>query len=136
MKSPDVNSAILSQETRPTPFLPPSGPARRLAQGPPVRSKFLAALAEEDRGGSEYPGVEVALSYWLRKDVSAANQWFENNQDSLSPEGRDDSRVAFALEALSFDELDTASQWISSIESKDRRTKLEGEIAAKGKEKP
>ena len=26
-----------------TPFLPPSGPARRLAQGPPVTSKFLAA---------------------------------------------------------------------------------------------
>ena len=26
-----------------TPFFPPSGPARRLAQGPPVRSKFLAA---------------------------------------------------------------------------------------------
>jgi hypothetical protein len=28
-----------------TPFLPPSGPARRLAQGPPVTSKFLAAIA-------------------------------------------------------------------------------------------
>jgi hypothetical protein len=33
----------LPTDLSPTPFFPPSGPARRLAQGPPVRSKFLAA---------------------------------------------------------------------------------------------
>ena len=37
----DANSTVRHLST--TPFSPPSGPARRLVQGPPVRSKFLAA---------------------------------------------------------------------------------------------
>ena len=32
------------QKRGPTPFSPPSGPARRLVQGPPSKSKFLAAF--------------------------------------------------------------------------------------------
>ena len=36
-----------------TPFSPPSGPAQRLAQGPPSKSKFLAATHFEGKIPSE-----------------------------------------------------------------------------------
>ena len=38
-----------------TPFSPPSGPARRLPQGPPVRSKFLAACPSGCRRCGTHP---------------------------------------------------------------------------------
>ena len=37
----------------PTPFSPPSGPAQRLAQGPPSKSKFLAIV--------DFPGQALLL---------------------------------------------------------------------------
>ena len=46
MISSDMPELISLSE--PTPFSPPSGPAQRLLHGPPVRSKFLAALQARD----------------------------------------------------------------------------------------
>ncbi len=46
----------------PTPFLPPSGPARRLAQGPPVTSKFLAAIWISPLGGYYEVDERTALA--------------------------------------------------------------------------
>ena len=49
--TPDVNGA---RGSRSTPFLPPSGPAQRLFQGPSAKSKFLAAPTST---GSTVPGI-------------------------------------------------------------------------------
>jgi hypothetical protein len=48
------NSWLPADRARPTPFFPPSGPPHRLFQGPPAKSKFLAASQPADFVAREF----------------------------------------------------------------------------------
>jgi hypothetical protein len=62
------NSWLPAHRARPTPFFPPSGPPHRLFQGPPAKSKFLAASQPADFVAREFgskPHRRIGIKwYW------------------------------------------------------------------------
>lgn len=72
--------------------------------------------------------LEEAVNTWASKDLDAAQNWYEENGNSLPKEKAQYVAAAFATQAIGAGEVDIARQWSALIQDAKTKARIEAAI--------
>jgi len=110
--SPDGFSVALSEENL-------KGLAQIMVQGKP---ELAIKKASGDQSDPRF--LREVVSTWIKRDVNSTVSWYEENAQSLEAPQRDQVAFAFANEAVSNGDHETARAWAEKIEGETIRTEI------------
>jgi hypothetical protein len=90
----------------------------------PARTMDMLISGPESHGGDN---LQTAFTQWLRLNSEDAAKWHAEHSGSLSTEQGSALAASFAHLAATSGEMDTAREWIDSIEDARIRQEAEGD---------
>jgi hypothetical protein len=74
--------------------------------------------------------IETAMTEWVARDAAGAQEWYDENRRSLTPEQNEPVALAYARRAIAEADLNAATQWAQHVISERHRAQIEAELAA------